>query len=500
MNRSLPFAFILLFLGLISSTFAQTQQPPPNVVVIFIDDMGYADIAPFGARYETPNLTRMAKEGRRFTDFVVSSAVCSASRAALMTGCYHRRVGIQGALGPKSNVGLNPDETTIAELCRSKGYATAVFGKWHLGHHPKFLPTNQGFDEYYGIPYSNDMWPLHPGAVAKRKKDPNAPIPWAALPMIRATKTGGVKIANDDMQPEDQEQMTREFTERAVKFIKGNMEKPFFLYMPHPMVHVPLYVSDEFRGKSGKGLFADVVMEVDWSVGQILGAIEDIGIERNTLVIFTSDNGPWLSYGTHGGSAGDLREGKGTMFEGGYREPTIMWWKGKIPAGTETDQLCSTIDVLPTVAKLIGADLPDHKLDGKDIRPLMFGEEGAQSPHESFYCYYKGGELQAVRNDRFKLVFPHTYRTLNGHPGGFGGSPIPYKQKTIGLSLFDLDNDVSEKKNVIADHPDVAKQLQAAAEKARQELGDKLTKRQGSEIRPAGKLQEGEEVLPLIWR
>ncbi|MFK8114690.1 MAG: sulfatase [Rubripirellula sp.] len=493
-------AIAFLLAASLSFAPAFAQAPPPNVVVIFMDDMGYADIAPFGARTKTPHLTRMANEGRRFTDFVVSSAVCSASRAALMTGCYHRRVGIQGALGPKSNIGLNPSETTLAELCKSKGYETAVFGKWHLGHHPKFLPTNHGFDQYYGIPYSNDMWPLHPAALAKRKKDPNAEIPWAALPMLRATTKGGVQFAIEDMLPEDQEEMTGDFTERAVKFIKSNIDKPFFLYMPHPMVHVPLYASEKFRGKSGRGIFADVVMEIDWSVGQILGAIEDIGVEHNTLVIFTSDNGPWLSYGTHSGSAGRLREGKGTMFEGGYREPTIMWWKGKIPGGTECDKLCSSIDVLPTVAKLIDAELPDHTIDGKDIRPLMFGEEDAVSPHESFSCYYKGGELQAIRNERFKLVFPHSYRTLNGHPGGFGGNPIPYKQAKINLSLFDLDNDVQEKKNVIKEFPEVVKELQAAAQRMRADLGDKLTKQKGSGVRPAGEMKPGDERLPLYWR
>ncbi len=502
MIRLFAVALLTLVFAAVFSVHARADElPPPNVVVIFMDDMGYADINPFGNnQYKTPHLDRMAAEGRKFTDFVVSSAVCSASRAALLTGCYHRRVSISGALGPKSKQGLNPSETTLAEICKSKGYATAVFGKWHLGHNPKFLPTNQGFDEYYGIPYSNDMWPLHPSSIAKRLKDPLAKINWPALPMIRATKEKGVRIVNDDVQPEDQEAMTREFTERAVNFIKANTEKPFFLYMPHPMVHVPLYVSDEFRGKSKTGLFGDVMMEIDWSVGQILGAIEDIGVERNTLVVFTSDNGPWLSYGNHAGKATPLREGKGTMFEGGYREPTLMWWKGKIPAGTTCDKLCSTIDILPTVAKLIGADLPNHKIDGQDIRPLMFGDENAQSPHDAFYCYYKGGELQAVRNERFKLMFPHQYRTLKGHPGGFGGRPIPYQSgKIVVPTLFDLDNDVSETKNVYSDHPDVVRQLEAAAERARADLGDKLTKRKGSGIREPGKMVEGDEELPLDW-
>lgn len=471
----------------------ETGDPPPNVVVIFIDDMGYADIGAFGAnRHPTPNLDRMAAEGRRFTDFVASSAVCSASRVALLTGCYHRRVGISGALGPQSNIGIDAGETTLAEICKSRGYATACYGKWHLGHHPKFLPTNHGFDEYFGIPYSNDMWPLHPAVLAKQAKDPDAESRYPPLPLIE-----GTEVVNPNVGPEDQEQFTRQFTGRAVDFIRRHRDEPFFVYLPHPMVHVPLYVSDEFRGKSGAGLFGDVVMEVDWSVGQIMSVIEEIGAEENTLVVFTSDNGPWLSYGDHAGAATPLREGKGTMFEGGYREPTLMWWKGKIPATSTCDRLCSTIDLLPTVAALIGAELPDHKIDGKDIRPLMFGEEGSESPHEAFYGYYKGGELQAVRDDRFKLVFPHTYRTLSGRRGGEGGNPVPYDAAKIGLSLFDLDNDVSETTNVIDRYPDVADRLRRAAEDAREELGDKLTEKRGAGIRGPGRL--GPDDPSLTW-
>nr|WP_246146874.1 sulfatase [Rubripirellula lacrimiformis] len=488
-------------LVLLTADRASADTPPPNVVVIFIDDMGYADIGPFGATdYPTPNLDRMASEGRRFTDFVVSSAVCSASRSALMTGCYHRRVGFSGALGPKATTGLADREVTLAELCKSKGYATAAFGKWHLGHDPKFLPTNHGFDQFYGIPYSNDMWPLHPDSVAVRKKNPKAKIPWAALPMIESTREGGARVVNDDMQPSDQEQMTTEFTERAVGFIKDNADQPFFLYLPHPMVHVPLYVSDKFRGKSGAGIFGDVVMEVDWSVGQVLAAIEDIGAQQNTLVVFTSDNGPWLSYGTDSGSAGPLREGKGTMFEGGYREPTIMWWKDKIPAGTTCDKLCSSIDILPTVAKLIGATLPDHKIDGHDIRPLMFGEPDATSPHDAFYGYYGGGQLQTIRNERFKLVFPHQYRTLDGQPGGSGGNPVPYASARAELALYDLDNDLGETTNVMEKFPDQVKELQAAASLAREDLGDRLNDQKGAGVRPAANLGPDDERLPLVWK
>ncbi|WP_315851434.1 sulfatase [Rhodopirellula sp. MGV] len=473
---------------------AAAKDTPPNVVVIFIDDMGYADINPFGSTaYPTPNLDRMAADGRKFTDFCVSSAVCSASRSALLTGCFHKRIGISGALGPKSNIGINANETTLAEICKSQGYRTAIYGKWHLGHNPKFLPTNHGFDEYYGIPYSNDMWPLHPNSVAKRRNNPKAPISWSELPMIENTK-----IVNESIQPDDQREMTKEFTRRAVDFIKRDSEDPFFLYLPHPMVHVPLYASIDFEGKSGQGLFGDVVMEVDWSVGQVLDAIKDIGAEENTLVVFTSDNGPWLSYGEHAGKATPLREGKGTMFEGGYREPTVMQWKGKIPAGTTCDTFASTIDLLPTVAAMIGAELPNHKIDGHDIQPLMFGEADATSPHEAFPCFY-AGQLQAIRNERFKLVFPHQYRTLDGGSGGKDGLPANYSQAMAKKALYDLDNDVSETTDVSQDYPEVVAQLDAAAEQYRQALGDRLTNTKGSEVRPAGRMQPGDEELPLVW-
>ncbi len=483
---------VLVAQTLYSPLLRAASGDQPNIVVIFIDDMGYADINPFGNNaYQTPNLNRMAAEGRKFTDFVVSSAVCSASRSALLTGCYHRRVGISGALGPTSQIGINADETTLAEICRSKGYATAIFGKWHLGHHPKFLPTAHGFDHYYGLPYSNDMWPLHPANIVRKANDPNAKGPWPPLPLLE-----GTKVVNSDVQPADQEQLTKTLTQRATKFIRDSGDKPFFLYLPHPMVHVPLYASEDFRGKSGAGIFGDVVMEVDWSVGQILDTLEETGQSENTLVIFTSDNGPWLSYGDHAGSAGPLREGKGTMFEGGYREPTLMRWKGKIPAGTTCDKLASTIDVLPTVAAIIGAELPQHQIDGVNIRPLMFDDD-APSPRDYFYCYYGGGELQAIRNERFKLTFPHQYRTLAGSEGGSGGMPANYKSVRIEQSLFDLDNDVAETKDVSNEYPDVLKELLAAAEVARKDLGDKLTKRTGSGVRPAGKLTETDERL--IW-
>ncbi len=449
----------------------------PNFVIVFIDDMGYADIGPFGAKgYRTPNLDRMAEEGRIFTDFYVSQAVCSASRASLMTGCYNVRVGIFGALNHRAEHGISAHEMTLAEVVKQKGYATACYGKWHLGHHPKFLPTSHGFDEYFGLPYSNDMWPFHP---TSGKNYPD-------LPLIE-----GTRVVDANVTAKDQEQLTTLYTERAVRFIEKNRGRPFLIYLPHTMVHVPLHVSDKFRGKSERGLFGDVVMEIDWSVGQILDALRKHGLEKDTMVMFTSDNGPWLSYGDHAGSAGPLREGKGTMFDGGCREPTVMWWPGRIPAGTVCREPAMTIDILPTIAHLIGAKLPDHPIDGKNIWPLIAGEPGARSPHNAYYFYW-GAELQAVRMGRWKLHFPHDYRTLGGRPGGTGGKPAPYEDAQIGLSLFDLEKDPGETTNVAEKHPDVVGKIEKLADRMRAELGDSATNRKGAGVRPPGRLEKGD--------
>jgi arylsulfatase A len=460
-------------------SFACGDDRLPNIVVIFIDDMGYADIGPFGAEgYQTPNLDRMAKQGRLFTDFYVSQAVCSASRASLLTGCYNVRIGILGALGPKATHGIHEDEVTIAEICKQKDYATACYGKWHLGHHEKFLPLQHGFDDYLGLPYSNDMWPYHPGArhlsMEERLKR------WPHLPLIDKNT-----IVDAEVTGEDQEQLTTRYTERAVEFIGENKDRPFFLYVPHSMVHVPLYVSDKFKGKSQRGLFGDVMMEVDWSVGQILDAIRQHQIEEDTLVIFTADNGPWLNYGDNAGSAGSLREGKGTMFDGGCRESCIMWQPGTVPTGTSCSVPAMTIDILPTVAHLMGAQLPDHKIDGRNIWPLIVGEPGATSPHEAYYFYY-GQQLQAIRSGKWKLHFPHGYRTLNGRPGGTGGTPVSYDQAQIGLELFDLEQDMGETTDVANEHPEVVARLSQLAEAMRKELGDEG--RSGELVRSAGKL------------
>lgn len=460
---------------------APAADRPPNFVIIFIDDMGYADIGPFGAdAYKTPNLDRLAKEGRVFTDFYVSQAVCSASRASLMTGCYNVRVGILGALGPQSRNGIAAREVTLGEIAKQRDYATACFGKWHLGHHPQFLPMQNGFDEYFGLPYSNDMWPHHPGV--RHLPMPERLKKWPHLPLIDGN---AVKIP--EVGDAEQAQLTTWYTEHAVDFIDRNKSKPFLLYVPHSMVHVPLYVSEKFRGKSGAGLFGDVVMEVDWSVGQIVDALRRNGIDRDTCVIFTSDNGPWLSYGDHAGSAKPLREGKGTMFDGGCRVPCVMWWPGKIPAGTVCREPAMTIDILPTIAGLIGAKLPDHKIDGLDIWPLMSGQEGARSPHEALHFYW-GASLEAVRSGKWKLHFPHKFRTLAGRPGGTGGIPADYETGEIGLSLFDLEKDPAETTDLAAKHPDIVRRLETLADQIRQDLGDAAKKMQGAGVRESDRL------------
>ncbi|MFW6162022.1 MAG: sulfatase [Planctomycetota bacterium] len=472
--------------GLLGSTrtarAAQGQERPPNVVIVFTDDQGYQDLGCFDSPdIQTPNIDRMRREGMKFTDFYVSQPVCSASRAALLTGCYSNRVSILGALGPRSNHGIHADEMTLAEVVKQKGYATACYGKWHLGHREPFLPTRHGFDDYFGLPYSNDMWPYHPGVrhlpMEKRLKR------WPHLPLIE-----GEKVVNPQVGHEEQAQLTTWYTERAVKFIDRHKDEPFLLYVAHSMPHVPLHVSAKFKGKSARGLYGDVIMEIDWCVGQILARLEQHGLDENTLVIFTSDNGPWLAYGDHAGRALPLREGKGTTWDGGVREPTVMRWPGKIPAGKTCREPVMTIDILPTVAHLVGAKLPDHKIDGKNIWPLMAGQPGAKSPHDALYFYW-GRHLQALRSGRWKLHFPHRYRTLAGRPGGKGGIPARYEQGKTGLALYDLHQDIGETTNVADQHPDVVQRLKALADAMRADLGDSATKRRGTGVRPPGRLK-----------
>jgi len=455
------------------SVFEQTSSRAsvdrPNLVIVFCDDVGYADVGVFGAKgYKTPNLDRMAAEGVQFTDFYAAAASCTPSRAALMTGCYPQRVGLPNVIGPSAKIGISSAEQTIAEVLKPLGYATACYGKWHLGHHPKFLPMRHGFDDYFGLPYSNDMWPYHP--TNKRFPD---------LPLIE-----GERVI--EYNP-DQTQLTTWYTERAVRFIEKNKDQPFFLYLPHSMAHVPLFVSDKFKGKSEQGLYGDVMMEIDWSAGQILSTLKRLGIDKKTLVIFSSDNGPWLSYGDRAGSAGPLREGKGTTFDGGQCEPTIMRWPGQIPAGTLCNEPASAMDVLPTFAKLAGAELPTRRIDGKDIWPLMSGKPGARSPHEALF-YYRGFALEAVRSGKWKLHLPHSYRSLGGRKGGTGGTPVKYEQAKIGLSLFDLEKDIGEQHDVSAQYPDVVERLLGLVERMREDLGDSAKKMTGKNRRPPGRI------------
>ncbi len=470
----------------------EKQEKLPNIVLIFVDDLGYADIGCFGAEgYKTPNIDRLASEGMKFTSFYASQAVCSASRASLLTGCYSERVGIQGALNHNSNMGINPDETLIPEMLKEKGYATGIFGKWHLGHHEEFLPLQHGFDEYVGLPYSNDMWPVGYDGVplsgtGKRKSN------YSPLKLFDGNEVIDT-IANLD----DQAMLTTLYTNEAVQFIQEHKEEPFFLYMPHSMVHVPIAVSDRFKGKSGEGLFADVMMELDWSVGDVLKTLQENDLDKNTLVIFTSDNGPWLNYGNHAGSADPLREGKGNMWEGGPRVSTAMRWPDKIQAGIENNRIASTIDILPTLAEITGASLPDNKIDGLSILPLMEGNKNEQ-PRDRFYYYY-GGDLIAVRKDNWKLVFPHRYRSYEGVEPGNDGFPGPYARgKVTELELYDLDKDISESSNIAEIYPEIVKELELLADSAREELGDRIQNKKGKGVRkPGRKYQEKSKVKHL---
>jgi arylsulfatase A-like enzyme len=441
----------------------------PNFIIILTDDQGYADLGCYGAPLiKTPRIDRMAAQGIRFTDFHVAGAVCTPSRAALMTGCYPQRVGLGtipredgrdgprlGVLFPYCTYGLNPNETTIAEILKGLGYVTACVGKWHLGHLPPFLPTRQGFDSYFGIPYSNDMNPCY---------------------LLRDEE----KVE----EPVVQETLTERYTEEAIRFIKANRERPFFLYLAHNMPHVPLHASQKFRGKSAGGLYGDVIECIGWGVGQILDALSDNGLDKDTLVAFASDNGPWLTRGEQGGLATPLRSGKGFTYEGGMRVPGIMRWPGTIPAGAVCTELATTMDLLPTFAKLAGGAPPqDRIIDGKDIFPLMTAQPGARSPYEAFF-HYSFDRLQAVRSGPWKLKLET--RLVDED---MSRPDIPEDLKSP-ETLYNLSTDIGEQKSVLKDHPDVVERLRALAQEAREDLGDALTGTKGRNIRPPGKASD----------
>ena len=458
----------------------------PNIVLILMDDMGYGDIGRTGAnQYDTPNIDRLASQGTQFTWYYCPQAVSSASRTGLLTGCYPNRLGISGALMPYSKIGISSEETTIAQMLKAKGYHTAIYGKWHLGCQKEFLPLQHGFDEYFGLPYSNDMWPVDYDGVPIRLKDTtSAKMRYPALPLIE----GNDKVAEVQTLA-DQDKLTTMYTERAVKFIEQHKNEPFFLYLPHSMVHVPLGVSDKFRGKSKQGMFGDVMMEVDWSIGEVMKALERNGLDNNTLVIFTSDNGPWLNFGNHAGTTGGLREGKGTSWEGGQRVPCIMRWPGVVPAGEICNKLACAIDILPTLAAITGAPLPLKKIDGVSILPLLLGDKKATPRHELYY-YYQRNSLEAVQRDYWKLILPHKGISYVGVAPGKDGWP----GKTVNVEiysdeLYDLRRDPGERYNLVIYYPDIVKELLKIANEARKDLGDDITNSTGANRRKPGSIE-----------
>ena len=461
---------IPLFLAVLVTAIGQVcaAEAKPNIVLIFIDDMGYGDIGPFGSvKNRTPNLDRMAKEGMKLTSFY-AAPVCSVSRAQVITGCYGQRVSLPGVLFPGSPTGISSKEHTVAELMKAQGYATMCIGKWHLGDQPVFLPTRHGFDHYFGIPYSNDM--LKPQKVNGVR----------VVPLVRDEKV------QELLSEDDEDGITARYTDEAVKFITANNARPFFLYLPHNAVHTPIHPGAKFRGKSANGRFGDWVEEVDWSAGRVLDTLRELKLSENTLVMFSSDNGPWLVKGNDGGTAGPLRGGKGSTWEGGVREPTIAWWPGKVAPGSVCDAIAGNIDFLPTFVKLAGGAVPaDNKIDGKDIAPLLLGQT-KESPHEARY-YYSGYKLQAVRAGPWKLA-------IAPQPEGAakGGAAVPASLEKP--RLYNLDKEIGEQTDVAAENPGVVERLKALAVKMAAELGDG---KPGPEVREPGRVENPVTLYPV---
>lgn len=459
-------------MGVLTAVFALLSLPcvtttsgaPPNFVVIFIDDLGYGDIGPFGAtKQKTPHLDRMAKEGMKLTSFY-AAPVCSVSRAQLLTGCYGVRVGVPGVYFPACPNGLNPAEYTIAERLEPLGYATACIGKWHLGDQPDFLPTNQGFDRYVGIPYSNDMQRVSQ-ATGER-----------VVPLLRNAQVE--MLLTDDQQ----RQIVGRCTDEAIAFIRDSQDRPFFLYLPHTAVHLPLRPGERFAGKSGNGAFGDWVEEMDWSVGRILDTLRELGLDEKTLVVFTSDNGPWTGPVGEATSAGPLRGSKGSTWEGGVRVPTIAWWPGRVPPGSTCDAMTGTIDLLPTFVKLAGGTTPaEPVIDGRDMSPLLLGT-ACEPPREAHY-YFSGTTLQAVRQGTWKLVVAPQAAGM-GKKGGVE-TASPEKPR-----LYDLDADIGETTDVAAAHPDVVNRLRTLIQAAAADLA--------TSARPAGQVADPQMLYPAV--
>ncbi len=476
--RGLVFGMAVISM-ILTVSCQKSREGKPNIIIIFTDDQGYGDLGCYGSpNISTPNIDQMAEEGLRFSSFY-AAPFCGPSRAQLMTGCYPPRVGHARNPGPGSNFGLHPNEVTIAELLKDEAYATMCIGKWHLGDAPEFLPTRQGFDAFFGIPFSNDMWSYHPKMPPLENEDSlmlaireRAAYTGYAGQGSYYPSDGGFPNALPLMYNEavieenpDQQQLTTRYTEAALTFIDEQHKKPFFLYLAHAMPHVPLFVSKKFADKSIRGLYGDVIMEIDWSVGQIIDRLKQHGIDEKTLVVFTSDNGPWLAYGIDGGSAGPLRDGKGSSFEGGERVPAIFRWPGKIPPNRLTDAFAGNLDLLPTIGKLAGSKLPqDRVLDGRDLWPLLSGETD-KSPHQYFHYFGGSGEgrinYRGIRDERWKLLLS-----------------VDSDSIIISQALYDLNADVSERFDRLQEHPEIAKHLNGSAQKFYDELTQNL--------RPAG--------------
>lgn len=437
----------------------------PNLVILFIDDLGYADIGPFGAtKQKTPNLDRMAREGMKLTSFY-AAPVCSVSRAQMMTGCYGARVSVPGVYPPGSRNGLNPAETTIAEHLKKQGYATQCIGKWHLGDQPPFLPTKQGFDHYLGIPYSNDM--LKTATVNGQR----------VVPLVRDEKVERLLVE------EDQDRIEEIYTDEAVKFIRNHQEQPFFLYFPHTAVHTPIHPGKAFQDSSQNGRFGDWVQEVDWSVGRVLDTLRELKLDENTLVVFTSDNGPWLIKGPDGGSALPLRGGKGSTWEGGVRVPTLAWWPGKIAPGAVCDAVAGTIDLLPTCVSIAGGKVPAKPvIDGRDLTPLLFGQT-KESQREAHY-YFSSYNLQAVRQGPWKLA-------LMTQASGKTKGAVDDDAR-VNPRLYNLDQEINEQTNLAAQHPDIVARLTALATRMTAEIGGT----EPTARRPAGEVENPVTLYP----
>lgn len=438
--------FLLIFNFVIIPTNAQSESP--NVIIILADDLGYTDLGVYGApKIETPHLDHLASQGMMFSQFYAEN-FCSPSRAALLTGSYAQRVGIDQVFWPDSNKGLNPEEITLAEILKDEGYSTAIVGKWHLGHREPFLPTNQGFDYYFGLPFSNDMGPdARPGAGK-----------FGPLPLMRNEKI-------IEKGP-DQASLTKRYTKEAIQFIKENKKTPFFLYLAYTMPHVPLHASEDFLGDSAFGLYGDVVEELDWSVGEISDTLDKLGLSKNTIVVFLSDNGPWLQKGAQGGLATPFRDGKGTTWEGGHRIPAIMRWPAKISAHSKSDALVTIMDLYPTIAKIVGADLPeDRVIDGENILSILSGETD-RSPHKIYY-YYRLGNLQAIRIENWKLQLKGKRKDYNNVYYDYSDA-FTYFQRE---ALFNLETDPGEQRNLVLDYPEVVKKLKVAVKEHKEEIG-----------------------------